>query len=184
MQSIRSSKKSASPFKKVLLGVLVVLALTIVAAFMAYTLKAGPFASVPTPSSTNKQENIKKEIGTPAPKDPSSNSVKNPQNNDSPSQSSDKGLRITSTNINGGNLEVRTLLPVITNAGSCSVSATSSGNTAYTETVGVQALSSSSTCKGFDIPLSSLGAGTWTITVDYSNSAESSSATKEVVING
>lgn len=185
MQSLRSSKKS--PAKKWLLGLLVILLLASVATAGLYAMKLGPFATTNTSRSSDKQTKDGNKdtpaVDEPEATDPSSNSAKNPEKTDDPAQSSDKGVQITSAYVNGDIFQVRTLIPSVTAEGTCTIRMTSSDQTTYTATAGVQPLSSSSTCKGFDIPLSSLGSGTWTVTVTYSTATSSSTATKEVVIN-
>ncbi|MFY9228214.1 MAG: hypothetical protein WAO28_02710 [Candidatus Microsaccharimonas sp.] len=73
---------------------------------------------------------------------------------------------ITATNQNNGILQVRTQISRVVNTGQCTVTLTKSGNT-VTKTADTQALASTSTCKGFDIPVSELSAGSWNMTLTY-----------------
>jgi len=60
------------------------------------------------------------------------------------------------------------LISVLDQSGTCSLTVTSpTGDATYSASAGVQAMSNSSTCRGFDIPNSSLPAGAYTITVNY-----------------
>jgi hypothetical protein len=52
----------------------------------------------------------------------------------------------------------------------------------HTAAAGVQALSSTTTCKGFDIPLDQLAPGAWIITIDFSNDSLIASTSKEITI--
>ncbi|MNY56713.1 hypothetical protein D3C86_1928200 [compost metagenome] len=52
----------------------------------------------------------------------------------------------------------------------------------YTATVAVQALPSSSTCKGFDVPLDNLSSGAWTIKINFNNDELTASTSKEIII--
>jgi hypothetical protein len=112
--------------------------------------------------------------------DPTSESSKT---NDSNDDAGDSSVEITIAQINGDSFRVRTLLGDVSSQGSCTLNMESTAGDTYSTSVGVQAMASSSTCKGFDIPLSELSSGTWTVEVVYKNSSESSSASKEVVIN-
>lgn len=123
------------------------------------------------------------------PTDATSNSVKNnptPQENQSSTPSpSSVNIGITSVNTMSDKVTIRTLIEKITSEGSCNLTMknTSSG-VVYEETVGVQALPSSSTCKGFTVPFSKLSSGTWSITIDYTvNGSVKGSAKGEVTVN-
>ncbi len=117
--------------------------------------------------------------------DDTTNSAKNTADDDesSGSTNSDSKLSITAAFINGSTFDIRTNISKVTDAGTCSLSMKRDGGGSYSDQAGVQALPSSSTCKGFDVPMSALSSGTWSITVIYENGSVSSTATKEVVIN-
>lgn len=185
MQSLRSSKKSST--KKWLVSLTVVLFLAAATTAGLYALKLGPFATANQTSSnddqTDKNGSDGSPVGEPGASDPSSNSAKNPDKTDDPAQSTNKDIQITAAYVNNDVLQVRTLIPKVTAEGNCTIQVASSGQVVYSSSAGVQALSSSSTCKGFDVPLSSLGPGTWTITVTYTAAASTSTATKEVIID-
>jgi hypothetical protein len=89
---------------------------------------------------------------------------------------------ITAANQDESTLHVRVLIQSVVNSGRCTITMTSSSHNTYTQSVDVQALPSSSTCKGFDIPVGQLGQGTWSITINFSNEDVVASAIKEVVI--
>ena len=67
-----------------------------------------------------------------------------------------------------GTLRVRTQISRVVNTGQCTINLTKSGKT-VTKTADVQALANTSTCKGFDIPVSELSAGSWSTTLTYEN---------------
>lgn len=73
---------------------------------------------------------------------------------------------ITAANQNSGILQVRTQISRVVNTGQCTLNLTKSGKT-VTKTADIQALASTSTCKGFDIPVSELSAGSWNATLTY-----------------
>ena len=89
---------------------------------------------------------------------------------------------ITAANQDELSLHVRTLIQTVADSGTCTLTMTGPQGKSYISTVDVQALPSSSTCKGFDIPLDKLRSGTWTIRVDFNNDSLTASASKEVVI--
>lgn len=90
----------------------------------------------------------------------------------SPQPVSTLTVSLTASQQNGSVVQIRTLLDSVVSGGTCQLELTK-GSTTIKRTASIQALSSSSTCQGFDIPTSELSAGTWNITV----SAISGSAT-------
>lgn len=65
---------------------------------------------------------------------------------------------------------VGVLISALDQAGTCTITATSaSGETLYSSSAGVQAMSNTSTCKGFDIPNSVLPNTGYVIVVNYSS---------------
>lgn len=92
------------------------------------------------------------------------------------------GLDITSINQGATTLHIRTIVQTISSNGTCSLSMDGPSGKKYTVKVDSQALPSSSTCKGFDIPLASLAKGSWTATVTYEDASVTATATKEVTV--
>lgn len=92
------------------------------------------------------------------------------------------GMEITAANQNGGTFNVRTLIQMVTSTGICSLRMTGPNGNVYTATADIQALPSSSTCKGFDIPTANLSSGDWTVAVSFENEEVKGTATKEVEI--
>ena len=80
-----------------------------------------------------------------------------------------QSVTITAANQVDATLSVRALIEPLTDAGNCTIDMTSASGKSYTATVPVQAVSSSSTCAGFDIATSELSPGSWNITVSYVN---------------
>ena len=89
---------------------------------------------------------------------------------------------ITAANQNGNLLQIRTSINGVSNQGTCKLSLTGP-TAAITREVEIQALASSSTCKGFDIPTSELSKGTWTINLDITRGSDSGKASQTVEIN-
>lgn len=91
-------------------------------------------------------------------------------------------MEVTATSIDGGYLRVRTLIQTVTNSGMCELILEKPGATPYTLSADVQALANSTTCQGFDIPVSSLSTGTWNMTISFQNETIQASTTKQVTI--
>lgn len=102
-----------------------------------------------------------------------------------PIEGSDKktvGMEVSAVSQGDSTIQIRALIQTITNTGTCSLSMKSTQGLTYTATADVQALSSSTTCKGFDIPLNQLTPGTWTTSIDFSNTTITASTEKEVIV--
>ena len=91
-------------------------------------------------------------------------------------------MSITATNQTSSDYQIRTLISALSSGGSCTLTMTKPGATTVTQTSGVQDLSNTSTCQGFDVPLSELSSGTWNVTVNFSSSTLTGSAAKAVII--
>ncbi len=89
---------------------------------------------------------------------------------------------VTAAAQNGSTLQVRSIIYLVTNTGTCKLTMTKSGSSTVTKSAGVQSLPSSSTCAGFDIPVSELSNGQWNVVVNFENDNYTSSATKTVEI--
>lgn len=92
------------------------------------------------------------------------------------------GVDITALNQSSGTLYVRTLIQTVTSSGTCSLSMVSANGKTYTASSSVQAGPSSSTCQGFNIPVSSLENGNWSVTISFQNDTLKGSATKDITI--
>lgn len=187
MQSLKNKKRPAF-IKLLVVALMVATLLAGSAAAVLFMTKTGPFSLVQkadsksTDDSSTSKSDSDLGIKPATSEDPTSNSVKvNPQ---SPETSDKPSLEITSAQVNGDKLVVRTLLSKVTNEGSCSLSAkTENSGTVYTTSAGVQAVASSSTCKGFDIPVSTLGSGTWKIIITYTSGSVVVTAEKDVIVD-
>jgi len=91
-------------------------------------------------------------------------------------------VTITAAEQNGSTLQIRVLIGAVESKGTCTLALTRAGETSVTKTAGTQALSSTSTCQGFDIPTSELSAGTWNALITYDSSTLAGSATKSIII--
>lgn len=73
---------------------------------------------------------------------------------------------ITAANQNNDLLQVRTQIATVTSAGKCTLTLTRSGKV-VSKITDVQPLASTSTCMGFDVPVSELSVGSWQATLVY-----------------
>ena len=100
------------------------------------------------------------------------------------SESSQKSVSvsITAANQNGPTLQIRVLIGVVENKGACTLTLEQTGQKTVTKTAGTQALASSSTCQGFDIPITELSTGVWHIAVTYNSPLLTGATTKDITI--
>jgi len=99
----------------------------------------------------------------------------------SPTPTSQVGVTITAANQNGQTLQIRTLVETVSSSGTCNLQL-SKGSQTITKTAGLQALASTSTCKGFDVPVNELSPGLWALKVTYTNNSVSGNASQQVTI--
>lgn len=80
-------------------------------------------------------------------------------------------LDITSiTKVDSSLIKISTLISFLDQSGSCVLTINdSSSNTVYTSTVGVQAMSNSSTCRGFNVPIANLLPGKYKFNLAYTS---------------
>lgn len=173
--------------KTIILGSIIVACLLATGA-MAIT-KTGPFA--PTTKSSagvNAQDDTSKETpqdSTSDNTDTPDGSEKTPVENEpsDPSLPSDAvAASITSANQNGNTLQIRTLIEAVNSSGNCKLTLNKDGVT-RTYTAGTQAQASTSTCKGFDVPISDLSIGSWNVAIDINVDGKTNHLTKTVTIN-
>lgn len=118
------------------------------------------------------------------------NQVKSSSSSDTPTEptiipGSDKKsvqVSITAANQNDSTLQIRTLIGAVENTGLCTITLTSEGKTTVIKTAIAQALARTSTCQGFDIPVSEISIGTWHVLVEYNSDTLTGSATQDIVI--
>ncbi len=183
-------KKSHSTKKVIILSALLFLIIGVVGLIAYYSLT--PTESPSNAGTTTDQNDTTptegrsvnptipdaKEETVTSPDQPSSDPVPEPTPSTESDGKSTVGMEITAANQNDSTVTIRTLIEAITSLGTCKliIKAVDSGKT-YQASAGVQALPSSSTCKGFSVPVSELGTGQWNIAVTYeSNDLKGSSS--------
>lgn len=91
-------------------------------------------------------------------------------------------IGVTSTDQNDSNLRIRTVIYSVQGSGTCTITLTKPGSRAVTQTVDIQPLPTTSTCKGFDVPLSQLSAGEWKATLTFSNDTMTGTTIKTIAV--
>lgn len=184
MQTIH--KKNTS--KKVLLTTLLVVAILLVlGTTYAYATKKWIFS---TPESQSQEQNNVPKVDYAPPTDEQAKqgqeakqkTIDEDQKNTSdPSVPGGLTVAITAASIEDGVLYIRTSINGVYGSGQCALTL-KNGSRLVTKTAGIQALPQSSTCQGFNIPVSELASGTWTIELNTSIGEQSGTATSEVHI--
>jgi len=97
-----------------------------------------------------------------------------------PAPTSTIDITITSVNQNGAVLQVRTLIGKISSSGTCTAKLVRGTQVGYSASVSTQAYANSSTCKGFDIPITGIASGTWTLVIEFTDKDAKGSTSQEV----
>lgn len=82
----------------------------------------------------------------------------------------------------GETVYIRTLIDIVSGSGTCSLHMRGPSQKSYDAVAPMQALATNSTCQGFNIPMTSLANGTWTITVTVTDGGRTGSVTTEKVL--
>ena len=168
---MKISNRKTIIHKRIITTLLAIVAIVVAGLVLSYTQKIGPFSTSNQSSNMSPEDTSRYEDSSPSSdsKDAptSSNSVKTHGSTSEEANTAGKNaISITSAQELDDIVRIRTLISDITSDGTCNLLVTSNGKT-YTDAADVQALANSSTCKGFEVPTSSLPSGTWNITVDY-----------------
>ncbi|MDB5179802.1 MAG: exported protein of unknown function [Candidatus Saccharibacteria bacterium] len=177
--------KNKKTRKKLLLTTLIVVIILVLGyGVFASQAKIWPFLSANTvnlspASDTEKStgEQIKSDSVNSSPQP----SKQSPSNDANPSTTTTSVL-FSSTTQDTTTYHVRVLIESVLNTGTCSLTLVKSGQQTYTATADIQPGPSSSTCKGFDIPLSSIATGNWNATVTVTSSGTSGAASQEILV--
>lgn len=192
MNSLNKKTKQSSS-KKIIITAIVA-GLLLVASAGVYAYKAGmwpfPAKNTPTASTTDYNPPTKEQTTATGSTKQSSNPTESTGSDASPSPNPPKttnekptvGMTITASNQSAGTFYIRTLVETISSSGTCSLSMTGPNGKSYSATAQSQANPSTSTCKGFDVPVGSLTSGTWHISITYEDASVQASASKDVTV--
>lgn len=129
------------------------------------------------------QEPVNETNLAPAKGGNSNETEKNEADNSNSASPNPLSASITSAAQNGGTLQIRTLIEKVTSSGTCTLELSKTGSNTITKNASVQALSSSSTCAGFNIPTSELSSGTWRISITITSGDDEAHLTESVVVS-
>lgn len=135
----------------------------------------------PTPEQVEAGNNVKNENVNNS-KPSSENGTDHPEDS-TPSTNGGKattGITITAANQNASTLQIRSLISTVTNAGTCTLKLT--GATEITKTASVQPSANTSTCMGFDVPMSELSPGEWLLTLNFTNDTLTADTSQKITI--
>lgn len=88
---------------------------------------------------------------------------------------------ITAANQNEQVVQVRSSVGAVSNTGSCTITL-SRNDKVITKSAPVQALPTTSTCQGFDIPVSELSVGTWRISLMFESATLTGTTSREITV--
>lgn len=92
-------------------------------------------------------------------------------------------IAITSSQVDpSGALRIGTVIQALVSSGECTLTVKKNGQEIDVQKASVQAMSNSSTCKGFTVPAGKLSSGTYTINISYVNGANKGNASTEVIV--
>lgn len=180
--------------KRIALGGVAIFILLLGVAALAYHFQTWPFHVQKNPSSLNLapatsdqikagEETKKATVEGSATKQSTSGSDQPPAPTLQPDGAkSQVEVTITAANQNSSTLQIRTLISAVVNDGTCTLLLTGPSGQTVSHTSTVQPLSSTSTCKGFDVPNSDLSSGTWNLKLQYDNNSLTGSVSKNITI--
>ena len=79
-------------------------------------------------------------------------------------------------------VNIRSLIQTISSSGRCTLSMHNTSGQTYSNSVELQAGPSTSSCKGFNVPLSQLSPGKWTINIHYEDNNVTGDTEGEITI--
>ena len=185
---MKINKKNSTQQKKSVFIISIIAAVLLVAISAAILIKVAPNSNQGSTINLDKPTEEQLQTG---------DDIKNEANGENSQTGSDPALppkaiegsdqktvntEITAANIDGAVLHVRTLIQYVTTTGSCTLTLTGPQQRTYTATAAIQAMPSSSTCRGFDIALSDLSSGEWKIELSFVDSNIIGSSSSKVLI--
>jgi hypothetical protein len=181
-----NTQKHTRSSKKIIIAATIVVACCLAGVGAMALTHTGPFSKKTSTSTSQSQDN-----STPAPVTSDSTAGDNetpgktPASNEpteSTTPSDQVTASITAANQNGNVLQIRTLIEAVSSDGTCKLTL-SKDEVSHTYNAGTQAQASASTCKGFDVPVSDLSAGTWKISIDINIKSKTAHLTKDITIS-
>jgi hypothetical protein len=186
--------KRTSSKKLILISVIVIILIGLLCALYVYGFKGSIFgwsisnSNRLNPATTSPQETPTSTSTQSINISPATTKATNGSDQPQPSTTQPDGsktvsINITSTNQTTQNYHLGVIIYSEQSSGTCTLTLSKQGSITISQTVDVQALPSSSTCKGFDIPTSELSSGDWQANVAFSNPPYSGSTTQSIKVN-
>lgn len=177
---MRITRKKSPQYLRLTIAVLVVVALISGALWFMSQQNKSKSPTVKQPNTVNydapTSDQIQATTDTKAPSSDTSNS------STTASQAASVSVNISSTSISDGILHIRTVVNSVT-SGTCTLTLSRTGASAISKDADLQALSTYSTCQGFDVPVGILTPGKWTASVSVKTSGSATgNASREVII--
>lgn len=175
---MRSTQHKNRSYKKLIITCSVVVILLIAALVYFIPLKGSLFGWQPNKSNNETTEREVNDVNLDKPtenelqtgEDIKNNSINNPGPQDNSQNTPQATVTVTAANVSNNTVQIRALIDGVINDAACEI-IFSQGSATKTYAASTQALSSTSTCQGFDIPSSDLGAGTWAFTISVKRGA-------------
>jgi len=179
---IRLKNKKSKKVKIITLAIVIILLGGAYAAFASYQ-NIWPFSST-TPVNLDSPSTDEIKTGEQIKSDSveSDDEVKENPSNDVDPTATNATIMFTSTTQDSTAYRIRVLIDSVLGSGTCTLSLSKSRSATYNSTVEIQSGPSSSTCKGFDIPLTEVSAGDWTATITVTSGVTTGTATKGISI--
>ena len=183
------------------LALTAILLLVVGYGLLSYKIKLWPFTKSQFNAATEEQKTAGQDIKKRSLDNPdksnkeekqSSSETKTPQGSDpspKPTPSSNGGkpavsVSITATTIDkvANVLYIRSLIQAVSSSGKCTLSMNNDSGNVYSSSTESQPGPSTSSCKGFNIPLSKLSPGKWKIAIHYEDDSVTGNTEGEVNI--
>lgn len=100
---------------------------------------------------------------------------------ENPNEKTELTGTITTARVSGDNFVIRISIDQYLSSGTCKLTLEKSGKN-YEENVNIYSDVSTSTCEGFDIPLSNLEGGAWNATINLSSEGKTGKIEGEVIV--
>ena len=193
-------QKKQNKKNKVLILIAVILLSITSYSLISYKLNLWPFTQNQFSTVTEEQKTAGQDIKKRSLNDASNKSEKessgqksktlqgsDPSPEPTPSSNGKKptvGVSITTTTVDkdSNTLYIRSLIQTISSGGRCTLSMHNTSGQTYSNSVELQAGPSTSSCKGFNVPLSQLSPGKWTINIHYEDNNVTGDTEGEITI--
>ena len=160
----KNKKTAAIVIVVILLALIAGTAYAINQGFFNKSSNSGPTTNLNPASEEEKKEGENTKSSSVESEDTSTESTKNTDSPSQPSTPSTLSVQTSASAQNGTTYQLRYLIESVLNDATCTLTL-KKGSQVVTKTSKTQALAQSSTCQGFDISTSEIGAGTWEATL-------------------